>query len=137
MRSLFLSCVLISSKIKKKKKKLSRSSNLGPFLEVVVGKKKERKEKKTLQRITQVFHFQYVGDFGITINMETKPKWLSNLESIFFIALCYYQIIPGKNWYFWWTIQCSTFNHDLREQTKTGEVISIIHLRMYQDGDSS
>ena len=137
MRSLFLSCVLISSKIKKKKEKTQQIIEFRAFPWGCCRKKKERKEKKTLQRITQVFHFQYVGDFGITINMETKPKWLSNLESIFFIALCYYQIIPGKNWYFWWTIQCSTFNHDLREQTKTGEVISIIHLRMYQDGDSS
>ena len=33
-------------------------------------------------------------------------------------------------------IQCSTFNHDLRERTKKGEVIPIIRLRMYQDGDS-
>ena len=59
-------------KKKKKKKHLRRLSNLGPFLEVVVEKKTE--EKKTLDRITEVFHFQYVRDFGITVNMETKPK---------------------------------------------------------------
>ena len=68
--------VLINTKIEKKKKKkkkhLRRLSNLGPFLEVVVEKKTE--EKKTLDRITEVFHFQYVRDFGITVNMETKPK---------------------------------------------------------------
>ena len=54
----------------------------------------------------------------------------------FFIALSYYEILPGKNWYFCRTIRCSTFNHDLRERTKKGEVIPIIRLRMYQDGDS-
>ena len=55
----------------------------------------------------------------------------------FFIALSYYEILPGKNWLFFRTIRCSTFNHDLRERTKKGEVIPIIRLRMYQDGDGS
>ena len=54
-----------------------------------------------------------------------------------FIALRYYQILPRKNWHFCRTIQCSVFNHVLLEQTKMGEVIPRIRLRMYQDGNSS
>ena len=125
--------VLISSKIKKKK--LSRLSNLGPFfLEVVV--EKTRKEKKILQRITEVFHFQYVRDWNYN-KYRNKTQMIVQFREPCFIALCYYEILPGKNWHFCRTIRCSTFSHDLRERTKKGEVIPIIRLWVYQDGDSS
>ena len=68
--------VLISSKIEKKKKEKKKTS--GDYriqgLSLRLLQRKKRKEKKTLDRITEVFHFQYLRDFGIKINTETKPK---------------------------------------------------------------
>ena len=130
--------VLISSKIEKKKKKTRQIIEFRAFLWGCCREKKER-EKKTRDRITEVFHFQYVRDFGITINMETKPKWLFTLESLFSLHYVTIKYSPERTGTFvgLFDVLLSIMIY-ASEQKKVRSFLHdpIIRLRMYQDGDS-
>ena len=125
--------VLISSKIEKKKK----PQEIIEFRAFPWGCCREKKERKQNPwQNNWGLSFPILAGLWNYNKYGNKTQMIVQFREPFFIALCYYQILLGKNWHFCRTIRCSTFNHDLRERTKKGEVIPIIRLRMYQDGDS-
>ena len=76
-------------------------------------------------------------DFGITINMETKPKWLSNLESLFSLHYLTTKYSPERTGTFVGLFDVLLSIMIYESEQKKGEIIPIIRLRMYQDGDGS